>query len=260
VTKPVPAGSPAGQQIPVQNVLPGPELLSEELVVGSDDPQAQAEVILLGIGRADRRSRRRDLTRLHASFALKLCSARGPHRLVRVLWMLRVTRPWLACSSPQLTGAVFGDSAPGHQNGGGVSKELPVVSFAVQPDGVVLGGARCSSGSRRRMSSARTGVSRGQEVDHVEVGAVQGGHRDRLRSAGWGWLGVHRPLGMQARRSRTRAGHECGVLPMQRERRNFGTVSGLPAAPGARWRRTNRWQRPVLPVDQQRPRKQPSLR
>jgi hypothetical protein len=47
VTEPDPVDSPAGQQIPVANVASRAELLPEELAVGSDDPQAQAEAILL---------------------------------------------------------------------------------------------------------------------------------------------------------------------------------------------------------------------
>jgi hypothetical protein len=42
-----PADSTAATQPPVENVFTRAELLPEELAVGSDDPQAQAEAILL---------------------------------------------------------------------------------------------------------------------------------------------------------------------------------------------------------------------
>ena len=42
-----PADSSAATQVPEENVVTRAELLPEELAVGSDDPQAQAEAILL---------------------------------------------------------------------------------------------------------------------------------------------------------------------------------------------------------------------
>jgi len=42
-----PADSSAATQVPEQNIVTRAELLPEELAVGSDDPQAQAEAILL---------------------------------------------------------------------------------------------------------------------------------------------------------------------------------------------------------------------
>ena len=42
-----PADSSAATQVPEENVVSRAELLPEELAVGSDDPQAQAEAILL---------------------------------------------------------------------------------------------------------------------------------------------------------------------------------------------------------------------
>ena len=41
------ADSSAADQVPAENVATRAELLPEELAVGSDDPQAQAEAILL---------------------------------------------------------------------------------------------------------------------------------------------------------------------------------------------------------------------
>ncbi len=47
MTGPDSADSPAANQVPDENVATRAELLPEELAVGSDDPQAQAEAILL---------------------------------------------------------------------------------------------------------------------------------------------------------------------------------------------------------------------
>jgi hypothetical protein len=47
VTETDSADSPAAQQVTAENVATRAELLPEELTVGSDDPRAQAEAILL---------------------------------------------------------------------------------------------------------------------------------------------------------------------------------------------------------------------